>query len=119
MVANKNKKPARAKLGWIGVWATVWWGVSCFYVLLLFWIARHNYGRYLGLPSLDDSLSSTAHWWSMALRDTYHSYVELQILLVFIVVIWVIGGYFWLQALRRQKVGYKAGFKDLFLTIRR
>jgi hypothetical protein len=116
---KKNNKTKRAALGWIGVWATAWWGVSCLYVLLLFLTARNNYGHYPGLPAFGNSFGSMFSWWASAIRTTYDNYASLQVLLAFIVAVWIIGGYFWLRALKRQKVGYKAGFKDLFLTVRK
>jgi hypothetical protein len=43
---------------------------------------------------------------------------QLVVLLYVIVLIWIIGGLVWLKALKLAKLSYKAGFKDLFLTLR-
>lgn len=116
MASKNTKKTAkRARLGWIGVWATIWWGVSCFYLVLLVWAGKD---RYATLSSSPDSGSSLSNWQS-ALSGAYRDSDFLPALLALIVVVWVIGGWLWLREVRRQNVGYGAAFKDLFLTIRK
>ncbi len=88
----------------IGLWATIWWGVSGLYVVLLVWASRNNYV----------ALSS----WKSAISSAYRNSSALQILLAAVVIGWLIGGWIWLRELKRQKISYKAAFKDLFLTIR-
>lgn len=103
MIAKKSKTKSK-KLKQIGLWATIWWGVSGLYLVLLFWASRDNYV----------ALSS----WKSAICRTYHDSDVLPALLGMIIVVWVIGGLVWLGELKRQKISYKAAFKDLFLTIR-
>lgn len=116
MAAKQKKKHLkRARLGFIGVWATAWWGVSCAYVLLLFWAARNDY---VALAGPGGSAVSVAKWQS-ALAGAYDDSVWLPALLAAIVSVWVVGGWLWLRELKRQKVSYGDGFRDLFLTLRR
>ncbi len=103
MSAKKSKTKSK-KLKQIGLWATIWWGVSGVYLVLLVWASRNNY----------IALSN----WRSAISRTYYNSDVLPALLGFIVGVWVVGGVLWLRELKRQKISYKAAFKDLFLTIR-
>lgn len=90
-----NVKPG-SPLARIGFWATVWWAVSCLYVLLLVWIARgFDFGKAFS-------------------ENTY-----LYLLLAGIVFGWVMGAIAWFRELKRAKVPYHTALKDLFLTIRK
>ncbi len=109
-----TKSTKRAKLGWIGVWATVWWGISCAYVLLLVWSGKDYYVA----AGNGGSIASLAGWRS-AIGSAYRGSSWLPVLLVLIVVVWIIGGWLWLRELKHQNVSYRAGLKDLFLTIRK
>lgn len=110
----KTKASRRAALGWIGIWATLWWGISCAYVLLLVWAGKDTYVSLSGKTGQGGSLSR----WHAAIRSTYHNSAVLPALLGIIIVVWLVGSWFWLREVKRQNIGYKAAFKDLFLTIR-
>lgn len=109
-----KSKPKSKTLKRIGLWATIWWGVSGAYVVLLVWASRNDYVAFSqqAVPA-----SSLANWRS-AIEGAYRSSDTLQILLVLIATVWVIGGWLWLRELKHRNISYKAAFKDLFLTIR-
>ncbi len=98
----------------IGLWATIWWGVSGLYVVLLFWVGRSDY---VTISERAGSGSAISNWQS-AISSAYSDSSVLPALLALIVIVWLIGGWVWLRELKRQKISYKAAFKDLFLTIR-
>src|SRR5690242_15066745 len=92
----------------VGLWATIWWAVSGLYLVLLVWQAQ-NY--YLGFEF-------SVHEWLSSCGMAFANSVTLQLLLYVIVLVWVVGGFVWLKALKQAKISYKDGFKDLFLTLR-
>lgn len=57
--------------------------------------------------------------WTSAVRETFADSLFLQASLVAIILIWLVGGLWWLRELKRHKISYKTAFKDLFLTIRK
>jgi len=80
------------KRWWVGVWATIWWGVTGLYIILLVW---------------DTQLANSSH-------------TPLLVSLALLVAAgWFIGAVVWVDELKRQKISYKLAFKDLFLTIRK
>jgi hypothetical protein len=103
-VKAKKSKAKDKTLKQIGLWATIWWGVSGAYVVLLVWASRNNY-------------VVLSNWWS-AISRTYSDSNILPALLAVILFVWVVGGWVWLRELKHRKISYKAAFKDLFLTIR-
>lgn len=109
---SKNKSLALRR---IGLWATIWWGVSCGYILLLVWLGRNNYAA---ISESTRSRGFFANWWT-AISNTYRESDILLALLMLIIIIWIIGGWLWLQELKKQNISYQAAFKDLFLTIRK
>lgn len=113
MVKRTLRNPKRGTPLWrIGAWATVWWGVSGAYVLLLVWVAKDYYvERAAGSTS-----SSLGNWWH-AIGDAYTQSVVLPGLLALIGLVWLVGGLVWLRELKRRRISYAAAFKDLFLTI--
>lgn len=112
----KDKKIKTSKrLEQIGLWATIWWAVSCTYVLLLLWLGREKY------VELSLSISSGgffSDWWSAA-GTVYDNRAFMPGLLSLIILVWAVGTYVWLRELGKEKINYKAAFKDLFLTIRK
>ena len=112
---NLKRPKARTALWWIGLWATVWWGVSGAYVLLLVWMSRDSY---VDISTDAGSNGFFSDWWS-AISHTYDDSGVLPGLLALVIAVWVVGGVIWLRELKRQKISYKAALKDLFLTIRR
>ncbi len=114
-------KTKNAALKRIGLWATIWWGVSCAYVLLLVLVARNNYygAGTPDIPILGTSFAALARWWGSAVRAAFDNSGALQGLLCLIAIVWIAVGWLWLKELRRQNIRYKAAFKDLFLTVRR
>jgi hypothetical protein len=110
----KKATPKTARW-WIGLWATVWWGVSGVYILLLAWEGREYYAIE---SSSIRSGGFFSDWWS-AVTTTYDASNVLPALLALIIAVWIAGGVVWLRELKRQKISYKAAFKDLLLTIRR
>jgi hypothetical protein len=104
----------KTALWWVGIWATIWWGVSCAYPLLLIWLAR---SYYVHLPEAKSQ--GFASDWAHAIGDTFGRYSFLWPLLIAVVAVWLVGGAIWLRELKRAKITYKSAFKDLFLTIRR
>ncbi len=116
MAKRKTGKAKSGSLLWkVGVWATWWWGVSCAYVLLLTWQSRDVYAFLSVMLASNSSLYN----WRIAVSNTYSNTTWLQGLLALIVIGWIVGIVFWLKALKQSKISYKAGFKDLFLTLRR
>jgi len=99
----------------IGRWATIWWGVSCGYVLLWVWLSRHFYVHSISPPAHTSFFPA----WRSALSLEYSDSAALQVLLFFILLIWVVLAISWLRALKRNKIPYKTALKDLFLTIRK
>jgi hypothetical protein len=111
-----NKKDQQPKtLRVIGTWATIWWGVSCAWVLYWVWLSRNTYVTY--------SVQKDAHGffstWAHALSNTYRTSAWLEWLFLVIVCVWVIGAIKWLYLLKKHEFSYRAAFKDLFLTIRK
>lgn len=98
----------------VGLWATIWWAVSCVYVLLLVWAATDNFAALSAGPGSQGFLSD----WHSAIASAYRDSAFLQPLLMVIIAVWLIGGLIWLRELKRLKISYKAAFKDLFLTLR-
>lgn len=113
MKAKKTKAKSKT-LKQIGLWATIWWGVSGLYVLLWVWLSRSNFVNLSQSPRPDNALSR----WQAAMSRTYQEKWILSALLAAIIIVWAIGGWVWLKELKRRKISYKAAFKDLFLTIR-
>lgn len=111
MPKSKSNYP-KAKPGsllWaVGFWATIWWAVSCLYVLLVVWQGLNEYSEAAAGVSFVD-----------AVGDVFSDSVILWPLFITIAVGWVIGGYIWLKELKKLKVPYRVAFKDLFLTIRK
>lgn len=94
-----NIKPG-SPLARIGFWATVWWAVSCLYVLLIVWLALVEIGGF-------------------GFRIVFAAYPYLYWLLAIIIVGWVAGAIVWFRELRKAKVPYRVALKDLFLTVRK
>lgn len=114
MKKYQKTKPKTA-LWWVGVWATLWWGISCLYLALLVWTARYRF------VALSDSATSAGFWrdWGSAISQQYQQQQILRFGLAFIIVGWLFGAAVWMRELKTQKLSRKAAFKDLFLTIRR
>lgn len=114
-MANRRagKSKPKTTLWWIGLWATIWWGVTGIFVLVLIWQARHLYVSYS--PSSAYSLSA----WRKAVAGAYSGSGTLPALLTVIISVWIIGGLVWLRELNKQRISYRSAFKDLFLTIRK
>jgi hypothetical protein len=112
MSAKRTK--AKTALRRVGIWATIWWGISGAYVVLLAWMSK---GSYVDISTGFGSNDFFSDWQS-AISDTYSNYSFLPGLLAFILIVWAAGGWIWLRELKRQKISYKAAFKDLFLTLR-
>jgi hypothetical protein len=113
MKAKPPKKKSNKLLRQVGLWATIWWGVSGLYFVLFVWLAR-NYVQ----NSVFAYQGSDVSTWHGALRVTFNNHGVLQLLAVMIVLGWIVGGIAWLQALKQADISYRDGFKDLFLTIR-
>ena len=104
-----KKKAGKAKSGqlrWIGIWATIWWGISGLYIVLVAWLAKD----YL---SLFENIG-----WRLAIQEVFIQHPAVIWLLIFIVDMWLIGGVVWLRALKQAKISYKSAFRDLLLTLR-
>lgn len=95
----------RGLLKKVGLWATIWWAVSCLYGLLLVWQAKNLY--------VEEALP-----WPQALSRSFVVYQYLWSLLLVIIIGWAVCAYYWLKALKRAKISLKVGLKDLFLTLR-
>lgn len=113
MKAKSTKKKSSKLLRQVGLWATIWWGVSGLYLVLFVWLAR-NYVQTSPFAYQGSDVST----WHGALRATFANHGVLQLLIVMIVLGWIIGGIVWLKALKQANISYRDGFKDLFLTIR-
>lgn len=98
----------------IGIWATLWWGITCLWVLACVWQSR---GIYANL-SLFSTRGFTADW-RKALHMAYSSTTWLQVALLVIVLGWIAGAITWLYELKKHHFSYKAALKDLFMTIRK
>jgi hypothetical protein len=110
------KRPKKGTNLWrLGVWATIWWGVSCLYLLLVVWLAKDYY------TSNFDKVGSSSifNGWITSISNVYNESSYLPCILLIIISVWVIGGAIWLQELKKAKISYKAAFKDMFLTIRK
>lgn len=103
-MARKKIKQSKL-LRQVGLWATIWWAVSCLYVLLVFWQGKNLY--------IDDLLP-----WNKALTQSFSAYTWLWWLLAIIIIVWIIGAFVWVKALKQSKISLQAGLKDLFLTLR-
>ena len=103
MAKKNSNQPALLRL--VGLWATIWWAVSCLYVLLVVWLAKNLY--------IDKSLS-----WGRALSHSFSVYKYLWLLLGTIMLGWVVLAVKWLKALDEAKISLKSGLKDLFFTLR-
>jgi hypothetical protein len=99
----------------IGLWATIWWGVSCGYLLLWVWLARNYYVLF----STSALHRSTYDAWKSALSIEHNHSTVLMVLRLLILFGWVIGFVLWFRALKKNKISYKVALKDLFLTIRK
>jgi len=99
-------------LWWIGLWATVWWAVSGAYLVLIVWLAIDDY-----VALNPDTVLSLSDW-QLAIHQASEQNPFMNWLLLFIIFVWIIGGIMWLSALKKAKISYKEGFKDLFLTLR-
>lgn len=84
----------------IGFWATVWWAISCLYVLLVVWLAIIRIG-------------------GNGFSIVFDVYGYLYWLLAVIISVWAIGAVIWFRELKKAKVPYRVALKDLFLTIRK
>jgi hypothetical protein len=102
-----------SSLWWIGTWANVWWAVSCFYVVVLFWNAKDYIVAAIPNAVAENMLRD----WSIALNHTFYTTTWLQIMLVTILSVWIAGGIIWMQDLKHRRISYRAAFKDLFLVI--
>ncbi len=107
-----GKAKPKTTLWYIGFWATIWWGVSGIYLVLLLWLSRNNYIY----SSMNNSFLSA---WKGAIKETYTTSSLLPGLLSLIIIVWAVGAIIWIIELKRQKIKYKTAFKDLFLTIRK
>lgn len=112
---SAGKAKPKTALWWIGLWATIWWGVTCGFVLVLFWRAKDYYLSAAAATPTAQFFST----WRTALAHSYHGSRLLPSFLMVIIAIWIAGGLLWLRALKIQNIGYRSAFKDLFLTIRR
>ncbi len=107
-----TKARASKSLHQIGRWATLWWGLTCFYIFLLVWQAEDYF---VSNPSNFSVIKNSAN----SISSAFQSSVFLQILLVVIIIGWIIGGALWLKALKKQKISYRVAITDLFFTIRK
>lgn len=99
----------------IGFWATVWWGVTGLYCLLVVWMSKNYYAEL----SIADPSDKVLNNWKLAFGDAYSRNILLILLTTMIIAGWVLCANLWLKELKRQKISYKAGLKDLLFTIRR
>jgi len=115
--SNKNS-PAHPKphtyLWYVGVWATWWWAISGIYLAILVWTASPYY---IAAAGYIDSILSARLWWQST-TQALHNSVGLQLLGCIILLVWIIGAVAWLDALKKSRISYRAGFKDLFGSIR-
>jgi hypothetical protein len=110
-----GKARFRTTLWWIGLFATLWWAVTCLFVVLIIWQSRYLYVQY----SVTNPHELFPTEWIVAIKNTYKASGFLDILLLAIVVGWLAGGFLWLHELKRQSIPYRAALKDLFATIRK
>jgi hypothetical protein len=96
----------------VGLWATIWWAVTGLYFVLVLWVAKDYY------VTLGSSSVFNMQDWRYAIQQAGQHFPFLAWLLIFIILVWVIGAFVWLTALKQAKITYKNGLKDLFLTIR-
>lgn len=113
MKTKSSKKKSNKLLRQVGLWATIWWGVSGLYLLLFVWLAR-NYVQNSPFAYQGSDFST----WHRALRETFAHRGSLQLLLIIVALGWIICGMAWLKALKQANISYRDGLKDLFLTIR-
>jgi hypothetical protein len=114
MKAKAGGAKKGSTLWWVGLWATVWWGVSGLYILLLVWLAKE---QYVAVVEAKSSLGESSLW-SLAIKEAYFEYPALSIILILILAVWIVIGIHWLKALKKARISYKEGLKDLFFTIR-
>jgi hypothetical protein len=115
MKRHAGKAESKTALWFIGVWATVWWGLSFGYFLVLVWESRT---LYVNLANSSNSTHFFEHW-AQAIKAVYSTSFWWPTTLAIIVVVWLLGSWFWLRELKRQHISYADGFKDLLLTIRK
>lgn len=114
MKAKSSKAKSLNLLRKVGLWATIWWGVSGLYMVLVVWLAKNYYVQKMNGGYQGGTLSA----WNWAVDRAYVGHDILQWLITVIVLGWIIGGIAWLKALRQADISYSDGFKDLFLTLR-
>lgn len=116
MVKQKSKKSkSKNRLRKVGLWATIWWGVTFLYIALVVWQSRNLYvANHMSFPDHSFILN-----WKNAIFSEYKASTTEQVLLVTIIYVWIAGGLVWLYELNRNKMSYAKAFRDLFLTIRR
>jgi hypothetical protein len=112
--AKLQKAKPKTVLWWVGFWATLWWGLSCIFVVILIWQSRTYYAD----QSILQAHSNFFGGWQHAISYTYKRTNWLEWLLTVIICVWLAGGLVWLAAVKRQKVSYRPALKDLFLTLR-
>lgn len=100
-----GKAPKGTPLWWIGMWATIWFGLSGLYLVLLIWVATDYYTAGIS--------------WVEAVKEAYAQYSILTLLVSIIITGWIIGAIVWLRALKKAKISRKAGLKDILLTVRK
>jgi hypothetical protein len=86
----------------VGRWATLWLAVTGVYLVWLFWLSKDYYV---------DS-------WTSAISQAYSDDFGLKTLLEVVTAGWVLIVYFWFEAMRKAKIKYSDGIKDLFFTLR-
>lgn len=110
---SKLAKPKhKTLLWWVGVWATIWWAVSGFYIVLVIWVAKDFY-----IEKSNDNVFYKQDW-SYAISQSISNKTYLAWLFFAIILGWLILALFWFRALRLRRISFRAGLKDLFLTIR-
>jgi hypothetical protein len=109
-----GKAPRSTRLWWVGLWATIWWGLSCIFCLVLVWQSRTRYVQYTVLEIGGYHFAA----WNQAIIHTYGAELWLT-LLSLLLLGWIVVFYAWMKALREAGVSYRAAAKDLFLTIRK
>jgi hypothetical protein len=112
MKAHPGKAKPGTLLWHVGFWATVLWAVTGLYAVLIIWTSRDYYAT--GTTNSALSLNQ----WLQAIEQALQNHSYLFWLLTLVVLGWIVCAVFWIKALRQAKISYKAGLKDLFLTIR-
>ena len=97
----------------IGLWATIWWGVSCLYP---FWLVLSARSVYIAQASAH--AGGRLNDWAWAVSKTWGEHGYFAWALVAVIAVWLVTAAWWLRAVKRAGNSYAVAFRDLFLTIR-